>query len=41
MTDIMYELPDIETKGKFTVTENVVRGESSLFEQRTPDKKSA
>jgi ATP-dependent Clp protease ATP-binding subunit ClpX len=42
MTDIMFELPDLEPKGKFTVTESVVRGEQSLFE-RPPatDKKSA
>jgi len=42
MTDIMFELPEIETKGKYTVTEKVVRGEAPLFE--TPaasDKKSA
>ena len=41
MTDIMYELPDMEPKGKFTVTEHVVRGETSLFDQVQPDKKSA
>jgi ATP-dependent Clp protease ATP-binding subunit ClpX len=42
MTDIMFELPDIEFKGKFTVTEPVVRGEQPLFEKKTaPDKKSA
>jgi ATP-dependent Clp protease ATP-binding subunit ClpX len=43
MTDIMFELPDIETKGKYTVTEPVVRGELPLFESKkqTADKKSA
>lgn len=41
MTDIMYELPDIENKGRFTVTEEVVRGAMSLFDQRQPEKKSA
>jgi ATP-dependent Clp protease ATP-binding subunit ClpX len=42
MTDIMFELPDLETKGKFIVTESVVRGQQSLFENlATPDKKSA
>jgi ATP-dependent Clp protease ATP-binding subunit ClpX len=41
MTDIMYELPDIENKGRFTVTEEVVRGAISLFDMRQPDKKSA
>jgi ATP-dependent Clp protease ATP-binding subunit ClpX len=42
MTDIMFELPDLEGKGKFVVTEAVVRREKSLFEKKaTPDKKSA
>ena len=42
MTDIMFELPDMETKGKFTVTDEVIRGEESLFESKPPaDKKSA
>jgi ATP-dependent Clp protease ATP-binding subunit ClpX len=42
MTDIMFELPDIELKGKYVVSEQVVRGEKALFEkQATPDKKSA
>jgi ATP-dependent Clp protease ATP-binding subunit ClpX len=42
MTDIMFELPDMEPKGKFVVTDQVVRGEMALFEkQKTPDKKSA
>jgi ATP-dependent Clp protease ATP-binding subunit ClpX len=42
MTDIMFELPDLEAKGKFVVTEAVARGQQSLFE-RPPatDKKSA
>jgi ATP-dependent Clp protease ATP-binding subunit ClpX len=40
MTDIMFELPDLEAKGKFTVTEEVVRGKHTLFE-RPVDKKSA
>jgi ATP-dependent Clp protease ATP-binding subunit ClpX len=31
MTDPMFELPDIETKGKFTVTDKVARGEEPLF----------
>ena len=39
MLEIMYELPDIENKGKFIVTEPVVRGEKALFER--PIKKSA
>jgi ATP-dependent Clp protease ATP-binding subunit ClpX len=42
MTDIMFELPDMETKEKFIVNDNVVRGEQSLFEKKlTADKKSA
>jgi ATP-dependent Clp protease ATP-binding subunit ClpX len=43
MTDIMFELPDLETKSKYLVTEAVVRGEVSLFEKKTgtTDKKSA
>jgi ATP-dependent Clp protease ATP-binding subunit ClpX len=42
MTDIMFELPDIEAKDKYIVSDQVVRGEKSLFEkQPTPDKKSA
>ena len=44
MTDIMFELPDLETKSKYVVTEAVVRGEVSLFEKKnaaTTDKKSA
>jgi ATP-dependent Clp protease ATP-binding subunit ClpX len=44
MTDVMFELPEIEHKGKYVVTEEVVRGKAKLFEQPpiiTPDKKSA
>lgn len=42
MTDIMFELPDLEAKGKFVVTDKVVRGEANLFEKKpTTDKKSA
>jgi ATP-dependent Clp protease ATP-binding subunit ClpX len=42
MTDIMFELPDIEYKGKYVVTDRVVRGEDQLF-TKSPgaDKKSA
>jgi ATP-dependent Clp protease ATP-binding subunit ClpX len=40
MTEIMFELPDIETKGKYAVTGAVVRGEVPMFEKQ-PDKKSA
>ncbi|HLJ91607.1 MAG TPA: ATP-dependent Clp protease ATP-binding subunit ClpX, partial [Gemmataceae bacterium] len=42
MTDIMFELPEIEPKGKYVVTEAVVRGEATLFDKKpTTDKKSA
>jgi ATP-dependent Clp protease ATP-binding subunit ClpX len=41
MNDVMFELPDIETKGKYIVTDSVVRGEKPLFEKKPPDKKSA
>jgi ATP-dependent Clp protease ATP-binding subunit ClpX len=42
MTDIMFELPEMEPKGKFTVTDQVVRGEKQLFEKApAADKKSA
>ena len=43
MTDIMFELPEIETKGKYVVTEEVVRGEAKLFEQddRSPPTRRA
>jgi len=40
MLEVMYELPEIEHKGKYQVTEAVVRGELPLFEKR-PDKKIA
>ena len=40
MTDLMYELPEMETKGKFTVTEGVIRGTEPMFEKKI-DKKSA
>lgn len=42
MTDIMFDLPEMEAKEKFIVTESVVRGEKPLFEKKPPaDKKSA
>jgi ATP-dependent Clp protease ATP-binding subunit ClpX len=43
MTDVMFELPDIETKGKYLVTAEVVKGTVRLFDQKpaTTDKKSA
>lgn len=41
MLDIMFDLPDLESKGKFVVTEEVVRGKKPLFERKIADKKSA
>lgn len=41
MNEIMFELPDIETKGKFQVTAEIVTGEKQLFEKKPADKKSA
>ncbi len=42
MLDIQYELPDMEAKTKYIVTDAVVRGESRLFDkQPAADKKSA
>ncbi|QVL31977.1 ATP-dependent Clp protease ATP-binding subunit ClpX [Telmatocola sphagniphila] len=40
MLDIMFELPDLEVKGRHTVTEDVVRGKLPMFE-KLPEKKSA
>jgi hypothetical protein len=33
MLDIQFELPDIEAKSKYIVTDAVVRGERKLFEK--------
>jgi ATP-dependent Clp protease ATP-binding subunit ClpX len=44
MLEIQFELPDIEAKGKYTVTDAVVRGEVPLFDKKPvppADKKSA
>jgi ATP-dependent Clp protease ATP-binding subunit ClpX len=42
MLEIQFDLPDIGDKGKYTVTEAVVKGEAKLFEKKTTsDKKSA
>lgn len=40
MLEIMYELPDMEHKHKYIVSEAIVRGEKPMFERR-PEKKSA
>jgi ATP-dependent Clp protease ATP-binding subunit ClpX len=46
MLEVMYELPDLETKGKHVVTEEVARGLRPLFDRKVPvahipEKKSA
>jgi ATP-dependent Clp protease ATP-binding subunit ClpX len=42
MTDIMFELPELETKEKFTITDKVIRREQPMFEiSKTADKKIA
>jgi ATP-dependent Clp protease ATP-binding subunit ClpX len=42
MTDIMFELPDLEQKEKFVITESVIRRETPLLETNiAADKKSA
>jgi ATP-dependent Clp protease ATP-binding subunit ClpX len=41
MLDVMYELPDLDHKGRHLVSEAVVRREKTLFEKKAPDKKSA
>jgi hypothetical protein len=42
MLEIQFELPDIEPKTKYVVTDAVVKGEKPLFEQQpSADKKSA
>jgi ATP-dependent Clp protease ATP-binding subunit ClpX len=42
MLDIQFDLPDIESKTKYTVTDAVVRGEVPLFDKKpTTDKKIA
>jgi hypothetical protein len=42
MLDIQFELPDMEAKAKYTVTDAVVRGDMKLFDSKpTSDKKSA
>ncbi|MGL4419073.1 MAG: AAA family ATPase, partial [Gemmataceae bacterium] len=43
MTEVMFELPDMETKTKHVVTADVIRGHRKLFDKKLakPDKKSA
>ena len=42
MTDIMFDLPELESKEKFTITDKVIRREESMYEMiKAVDKKSA
>jgi ATP-dependent Clp protease ATP-binding subunit ClpX len=41
MLDVMFDLPELESKGRYLVTEDVVKGVKPLFENKQPDKKSA
>ena len=42
MQDLMYQLPDLQVRGKYVITEEVVRGEVSLFDHKPiPLKESA
>jgi ATP-dependent Clp protease ATP-binding subunit ClpX len=41
MLDVMFDLPELESKGRYVVTEDVVNGTKPLFEKKQPDKKSA
>jgi len=42
MTDIMFDLPEMETKEKFTITDKIIRGEEPMYESKpASDKKSA
>ena len=34
MMDVMYELPEMEHKGKYVITPDIVRGERKLFEKK-------
>jgi hypothetical protein len=42
MLDLMYQLPDLQQRGKYVITEEVVRGEVGLFDRKPiPIKESA
>ncbi len=42
MLDLMYQLPDLQERGKYVITEEVVRGEVALFDRKPiPIKESA
>jgi ATP-dependent Clp protease ATP-binding subunit ClpX len=34
MIEIMYQLPDIQQRGKFVITEEIVKGEEGLFDRK-------
>lgn len=42
MLDLMYQLPDLQERGKYIITEEVVKGDASLFDRKPiPIKESA
>jgi len=42
MLDLMYQLPDLQERGKYIITEEVVKGEEALFDRKPiPIKESA
>jgi ATP-dependent Clp protease ATP-binding subunit ClpX len=42
MLDLMYQLPDLQERGKYVITEEVVKGEVALFDRKPiPIKESA
>jgi len=43
MLDMQFELPELETKGKFVITDKMIKGETKLFDSNNSnqDKKSA
>jgi len=42
MLELMYQLPDLQQRGKYIITEDVVRGEAGLFDRKPiPIKESA
>jgi ATP-dependent Clp protease ATP-binding subunit ClpX len=42
MIEIMYQLPDLQQRGKYMITEEIVKGEESLFDRKPiPIKESA
>jgi ATP-dependent Clp protease ATP-binding subunit ClpX len=41
MLDVMFDLPELESKGRYVITEEVVKGSKPLFENKHIDKKSA